>query len=303
MERRFEDGPGRGWRVSLALGALLVVLLGTSVYALRGVSRERQRADELANSNQLLHASLLQMQNTLQSVSQRLNTLTDQEASRAAQPVAPRRRKPRLVTERDGVARTAERRDPDDPRFQQFQARISDQDQQIASTRAEVAQTRQDLTDQLHSTHDELNGAIAKNHDELVALRKRGERNYYEFDLDKSKQFQHIGPIGLSLRKANTKHLYCDLSLMVDDQQLEKKHVDLYEPLMFRLSDRPEPVEVVVNQISKNEIKGYISEPKYKRSELAVATASSATPAAAPVVNGATPKTLQQRNAPEPLNK
>jgi len=240
------------------------------------------------------------MQNTLQSVSQRLDTLTTEEAARTAPaPPPPRRRKPRLVTERVTLAGNRERRDPDDPRFGQLQARISDQDQQIANTRQEVAQTRQDLTDQLHSTHDELNGAIAKNHDELVVLQKRGERNYYEFDLNKSKQFQHIGPIGVSLRKANSKHLYCDLELMVDDQQLEKKHVDLYEPLMFRLSDRPEPVEVVVNQISKNEIKGYISEPKYKRSELAVATASPATPAG----NSAAPKTLQQRNAPEPLNK
>jgi len=297
MEHRFEDGSRGGPILSLALGVLLIVLLVISVYALRGVSHERQRADDLANSNQLLHASLLQMQNTLQSVSQRLDTLTAEDAARAAQPPAPapRRHKPRLVTERVTLASNREQAPRDDPRFRQLQDRISGQDQQIASTRAEVAQTRQDLTDQLHSTHDELNGSIAKNHDELVVLQKRGERSYYEFNLDKSKQFQHIGPIGISLRKANTKHLYCDLALMVDDQQLEKKHVDLYEPLMFRLSDRPEPVEVVVNRISKNEIKGYISEPKYKRSELAAA--ATPTPAA-----GA-PKTLQQRPAPETLNK
>lgn len=296
MERRFEDSPQRGWIGASVLGAVLVILLIVSVYLLRGVSRERQRADDLANSNQLLHASLLQMQNTLQSVSQKLNTLADQEASRAAQPVENPRRKPRLVSETSRVALTRERHDPNDPRFQQLQSRINDQDQQIANTRQEVAQTRQDLTDQLHSTHDELNGAIAKNHDELVVLQKRGERNYYEFNLDKSKQFQHIGPVGLSLRKANTKHLYCDLALMVDDQQLEKKHVDLYEPLMFRLSDRPEPVEVVVNHIGKNEIKGYISEPKYKRAELATA-------APAPAAANATPGVLQQRPAPEPANK
>ena len=298
MEHRFEDGSRGGRIVSLTVGAALIALLGISVYALRGVSHERQRADELANSNQLLHASLLQMQNTLQSVSQRLDTLTAEDAARAPRPPAPalRRHKPRLVTERVTLASNEERTPRDDPRFRQLQDRISGQDQQIASTRAEVAQTRQDLTDQLHSTHDELNGSIAKNHDELVVLQKRGERNYYEFNLDKSKQFQHIGPIGVSLRKANTKHLFCDLALMVDDQQLEKKHVDLYEPLMFRLSDRPEPVEVVVNQISKNEIKGYISEPKYKRSELAAATPT-------PAATAGVPKALQQRPAPEPLNK
>jgi hypothetical protein len=159
-----------------------------------------------------------------------------------------------------------------------MQARLTDQDQRIASTRDEVAKSRQDLEDKLTTAHDELNGSIAKNHDELVALQKLGERNYYEFDLDKSKQFQHVGPLSLSLRKANSKRLYYDLVLMVDDRQLEKKHANLYEPLMFSLADRPEPIQVVVNQIDKNKIKGYISEPKYKRSDLA-SSASAATDA------------------------
>jgi hypothetical protein len=96
--------------------------------------------------------------------------------------------------------------------------------------------------------------------------------------LDKSKQFQHVGPLSLSLRKANSKRMYYDLALMVDDRQLEKKHANLYEPLMFSLADRPEPIQVVVNQIDKNKIKGYISEPKYKRSDLA-SSASTATDA------------------------
>jgi hypothetical protein len=47
-----------------------------------------------------------------------------------------------------------------------------------------------------------------------------------------------------------------------DDRQLERKHVNLYEPLMFTLSDGPQPVELVVNQIDKNQVKGYVSEPR-----------------------------------------
>ena len=55
---------------------------------------------------------------------------------------------------------------------------------------------------------------------------------------------------------------------MVEDNRLEKKNVNLYEPVLINLSDRPQPVEVVVNFISKDAIRGYVSEPKYKRSEL-----------------------------------
>ena len=199
---RYEDAPRRGGLLSWVMGVLLLILLGTSVYALMGVARERRHADDLAKSNQALGASLQQMQTALQSVSEKLDAMTVQRTNQ--HPVAVPARKPRLHTTvgRVTIANNDER--PDDPRWQQMQARITDQDQQIANTRDEVSKTRQDLQDQLHSTHDELNGAIAKNHDELVVLQKRGERNYYEFDVSKSKEFRHIGPVGVSLRKANS---------------------------------------------------------------------------------------------------
>jgi hypothetical protein len=78
---------------------------------------------------------------------------------------------------------------------------------------------------------------------------------------------------------------------MVDDQQLEKKHVNLYEPTMIRTTDVPQPLEVVVNEIHGNTIKGYISEPKYRKNDVTATTATSA-PVAEPAN---TPKSLQQR--------
>ena len=165
------------------------------------------------------------------------------------------------------AARTA-----DDARWRQMQMKLADQQKEINTTREESSQASQQLRNNLNSTRDELSGSIAKTHDELAVLQKRGERNYYEFQIDKSKQFHAEGPLSLSLRKANVKRGYYDLVLVVDDRQLEKRHVNLYEPLMFTLSDRPQPVELVVNQINKNQVKGYVSEPKYKKSELAAAS-------------------------------
>ena len=125
--------------------------------------------------------------------------------------------------------------------------------------------TKQDLS----SAKTELQGSIARTHDELVVLQKKGERNYVEFDLNKSKQFQSSGPIGLKLRKANQKHQFADLDLLVDDKSLTKKHVNLYEPAIFYAADSEQPVELVINQISKDHIHGYVSAPKYNRGELA----------------------------------
>ena len=103
----------------------------------------------------------------------------------------------------------------------------------------------------------------------MVVLQRKGERNYYEFDIDKSKQLSRTGPVGVSLRKANTKLQYADLELMVDDLKMSKKHLNLYEPAMFYPGDESRPLELVINRISKDHIHGYVAEPKYKASELA----------------------------------
>jgi len=220
--------------------------------------------------------------NQLQSVSEKLNAT----AVHLAVPL-PASRELERPSLRAASSRNASRA-TDDPRWRQMQMKLTDQQKEINTTREEASHARQELQNDLNSTRAELNGSIAKTHDELAVLQKRGERNYYEFQVDKSKQFHTEGPLSLSLRKVNVKQGYYDLVLVVDDRQLEKKHVNLYEPLMFTLSDRPQPVELVVNQINKNQVKGYVSEPRYKKSELAAASLG-----IAPAANDA--KVLQRR--------
>ncbi len=260
------------WRWGLP--AVTAVLLGTSVYSVVDSTHERRKEQELSATNTSLRASLSQMGEQLQSVSDRLNQLTAQPPA----PVEPVKPEPRVRPKTRHVSGVRPSQPPkDDPRWNDMQARLTEQQQQLNTTREE-------LEGKLNSSHDELSGSIARNHDELVALQKRGERNYYEFEIDKSKQFQKVGPLSVSLRKVNQKHGYYDLALMFDDRQLEKKHVNLYEPMMLSASDRPQPIELVVNQIHDNFIKGYVSEPKYKKDELALTRTSEEKP-----------KVLQQR--------
>jgi len=149
-----------------------------------------------------------------------------------------------------------------------MQAQIDDEQKQIASTQENLDKARTELESNLNSTRDDLNGSIAKNHDELVALEKRGQRSYFEFDLTKSKAFKHVGPMSLSLRKTNTKHDHYNLLMLVDDKEVGRKNVNLYEPILFYPPDSAQPLEVVANQIGKDHIHGYISAPKYRKSEL-----------------------------------
>jgi hypothetical protein len=244
---------------------------------------------------------LNQVQGQLQALTDKLNALSAAQPAPAERSVSatvnePASTRPSAMgvrVHKKPVHRTVARKPPaDDPRWSQVQGQLTEQQKQLASTREDLEKSRAEMDGRLNSTRDELNGSIthtrdelnssiARTHDEVVLLQKRGERNYYEFHLDKSKAFQRVGPISVSLRKVNLKHKNYNLALMVDDNQLDKKNVNMLEPVWITLSDRPQPVELVVNQVRKDQISGYLSEPKYRKSELAAsATTASAAPAA-----------------------
>jgi hypothetical protein len=81
----------------------------------------------------------------------------------------------------------------------------------------------------------------------------------------------------------DTKHKSYDVELIVDDNQLSKKKVNLYEPIWIHTENESQPVQIVVNRIDKNEVHGYVSAPRYKASELAASSTGTAavTPVAA----------------------
>jgi hypothetical protein len=152
-----------------------------------------------------------------------------------------------------------------DPRVRQVQWRFNAQGHAIEGTRRNLSATHDDLT----SNRTELTGSIARTHGEPELLQRNGERNYYEFDIGKSKQFQKDGPLGIRLKKADAKHKYADLELLVEDRDLLQKHVNLFETITFHTPDRLQPVGLVINSISKDHVHGYVSKPGYSQLELA----------------------------------
>jgi hypothetical protein len=182
-----------------------------------------------------------------------------------------------------------------DKRYTQLQTQLTNQQKQLRETEDLVVKNHRELEWSLNSTRDELHGSIAKTHEELVALAKRGERSYFEFDLAKSKEFQRFGPLPLSLRKTDTKHNSFDMAMIVDDNQLMKKKVNLYEPIWIHAENKSQPVQVVVSRITKDIVHGYVSAPKYKPSELATTSASSANAVAAPRNTGGEPTKPEYR--------
>ena len=243
---------------------------------------ERNHVRALDHERIQTAAALDQAKLQIQDLGNRLKTLTEKSVETPAPvpvPPAPRTASP---ASRKKLVHTA----PVDPRLDRLQGQLTETQKQLASTREELAATREqsskdkdELDGKINSTRDDLNGSIARTHDEVVALQKRGELNVYEFKLAKSREMHRIGPLNISLRGANAKHKTYDLAMVVDDNELNKNHVNLYEPVWITLGDRPQPVQLVVNHVEKNEIEGYVSEPKYRKSEL---LANTGQPAQAP---------------------
>lgn len=131
----------------------------------------------------------------------------------------------------------------------------------VASTQADLATAKSQLT-RVVGDQGVMSGLIATNHDELVELRRRGERNYYEFTLQKGGAPQIVGTVKLALKKADPKKSRYTMFVSADDKNIEKKDKNLDEPVQFYAGKQPALYEVVVNNINKNQVQGYLSTPK-----------------------------------------
>ena len=165
---------------------------------------------------------------------------------------------------------------------QQVSSEISDVKQTAAAANAKIADVSSDVggvKTQVTATQEELqktiadlksargdlgvqSGLIATNASELQALKRLGERNYFEFKLGKTKAPQRVGDITLKLLKTDAKRNKYTVDVMADDKLTEKKDKNINEPVQFYTSKAKQPYELVVNQVQKDLIVGYLSTPK-----------------------------------------
>lgn len=186
-----------GLEMKWVLGAVLAAIVIAGGVGLIYMSHERAQLTELGATNQTLRSSLAEMKSELQSMNEKLNeqgaaTARAEVAARAAlsasesaTPVGQRAQsepaRPRIAS----PSPTVRSRPAVDPRFNQIQSRLEEQQKAIANNRDDLNKTRDDLQGKLDSTrdqlsgtinntHDELTGSIARTHEEIVALQTRG---------------------------------------------------------------------------------------------------------------------------------
>lgn len=130
----------------------------------------------------------------------------------------------------------------------------------------------QNTKDTLQSTTDQFGQLIARNHEEVDQLRRAGERDFYEFTLTSTSTKQTVGSLQLQLAGTNVKHNQFSVTMFVDDMRLEKKNRAVDEPIYFYTQGTRTPLELVVNQVGKNKISGYLSVPKAQQASASAST-------------------------------
>lgn len=272
---------GGGWKFGLLLGAVvaLVAASGYLYYRVNTLSKD------LETTRENLAAELTKLQETssVSAQTQRRNVDTlkgDLEAER------------RRIAQLSGEAKQAAMKHADElatklQRAQQEQAqqikaevsdvktaataantRIGEVSSEVGTVKSDVAATKSELEKtiaSLRSAQGDLSShssLIATNAKELSALRALGERIFTEFKLGKSKAPQRVGDVSIRLKAADPKRNKYTIELIADDKTREMKDKNIYEPVQFMLSKAALPFEIVVNDVKKDLIAGYLSAPK-----------------------------------------
>jgi hypothetical protein len=151
----------------------------------------------------------------------------------------------------------------------QANSKIADVSTDVGTVKQDVVKTQTDLqttiSDLRRATGDMgvMSGLIATNSKELTALREMGDRNYVEFQVPRNGKPQKVGDIQLAVKKTDVKHSKFTMDVIADDRTIEKKDKTANEPVQFYvLSKARQPYELVVNEVTKDAVKGYLAVPK-----------------------------------------
>jgi hypothetical protein len=149
----------------------------------------------------------------------------------------------------------------------QLATKASSDDVKAVSTDVNGVRTDLDATKQnLLDAKGELGTQIARTHEDIEALRRLGQRDYFEFTLAGKDAKQRVGNISVQLHGVNVKRHQYTVELYVDDMRLEKKNRSVNEPIFFYAGNRAS-MELVVNKVDKDKIIGYLSVPKVQAAQ------------------------------------
>jgi chromosome segregation ATPase len=284
-DQTMETGSIRNWTTPLLVTALAIVLAGglyqhtqlTNVrLELAGIQRE------MGNLRQSLSTADANVAKNIGSLKADLETTKQETVASTQEAKNAARQQAQIVasqmTKRQDQERQVLAKQLNDIKAttEDAAAKLTDITSQVGNVKTEVGDVKTQMvsarTDldrtiaELKRTTGDLgvmSGLIATNSKEIGALKELGDRNITEFSLTKSQKSQRVGDIVVTLKKADTKRNRYTVDLVVDDKKIEKKEKTINEPVQFYVvSKARQPYEMVVNEVQKDRIVGYLAAPK-----------------------------------------
>jgi len=284
-----EQRPRRQFPVTSALLAVgLVAALGMGIWQHSALLNLRLEMTELQKEMRVLRQSAndadTEMLKTLDGIRTELDSTRKESAETVQQARTALKRQTDIIASRLAKRQEEQKRLMDEQLSEINQeirstaqtaeaatARLTDITSDVGAVRNEVASTRTDLDktiSELRRTTGDLgvmSGLIATNRKELEALRSMGERDYFEFTLTKEQKQQRIGDIVMQVKRTDPKRNRFTVEIIADDKRVEKRDKTVNEPVQFYVLSRARvPYELVVNEVRKDTLVGYLALPKVK---------------------------------------
>jgi len=264
---RYENAGTPRWIIAL----LIVLAAAVVVLAYVGYSGQSKLEAGLAKAQEqtkLLTAQLDQANARLAEVKGHVE-VTEQKVGMSLADVARAKsraeevRKEQIASDQRLTAQLAQQKQESEQKIGAVATEVGGAKKDIADTRTDLEATKSKL-ERVMGDMGVMSGLVARNSDQLEELRHRGERNYFEFTLAKAKSAERVGPIQLKLVKADSKKQRYTLTVYADDRSIEKKDKTAGEPVQFLLKGaaRSAPYEIVVFEVVKDKVTGYLSTPK-----------------------------------------
>jgi cell division protein FtsB len=262
-----------------------VIVLGVAGYMTE--SRLSQDLAKQQDQNKILMAQLDQANSRIADLKSKMEITTQrvgltQSELAQAKSRAESIRKEQQTSDQKLTAQLSQAQKENEEKLGAVATEVGGAKKDIEATKSDLEATKGKLERSLGDLNV-MSGLIAHNRDDLDELRRRGDRNYYEFTLQRTKSPQRVGPVQITLNKVDPKKSKYTLTVFVDDRSIEKKDRTAGEPVQVYVkgSSRMAPYEIVVFDVGKSQATGYLATPKDSGASAAPAPAPAATPAAA----------------------
>ena len=250
---------------------LVLMMAGLVVLGIAGYSTETRLSQDLAKQqeqNKILTAQLDQANTRIADIKSKVEITTQrmgltQSELAQAKSRAEAIRKEQQTSDQKLTEEITQVQKESNEKIGAVASEVGGAKKDIEATKTDLEATKGKLERSLGDMNV-MSGLIAHNKDDLDELRRRGDRNYYEFTLTKSKNAQRVGPVQMVLNKTDPKKATYTITVVADDKTIPKRDKTSGEPVQFYVkgSARMAPYEIVVFDVGKNQITGYLATPK-----------------------------------------